>query len=282
MTAYILRRPKLGRTSCNAISGFSNNKFPVIRHDRHKCPEGEALVFRWGCTADIPNGQRVVNAAKAIHLASNKTAFRRFLNQRNLCPPTWFSLEGFRDAHTEGTWTAIIRPQTHHQGRHLYVAKSFADLRSAFEKCGSGAYISEFIDKVAEYRIFCCQGRVGCVARKTPADAKAIAWNVAQGGRFDNVRWDDWPLKACKIALEAHELSGLDFSGVDVMVDRQGRCFILEINSAPSLTSEYRQRCFARMFDYIVANGKEKIPLIETKGGYTKFIHPAITDKARI
>jgi glutathione synthase/RimK-type ligase-like ATP-grasp enzyme len=162
------------------------------------------------------------------------------------------------------------------------VAESLDALRAAIQRCGAGFYISSFVDKVAEYRIFCAQGRVGCVASKTPADASSVAWNVYQGGSFTNVRWDEWPLRAIKAALEARTLSGLDFSGVDVMVDRQGKPFILEINSAPSLTSEYRQRCFARIFDYIVDHGKDPIPLVTEKGGYTKFIHPAISDKARI
>ena len=82
-------------------------------------------------------------------------------------------------------------------------------------------------------------------------------------------------------ALLAFEAWGGDFGGVDVMVDRQGETFVLEINSAPSLTSPYRQECFAKAFDYIVEHGKAEIPLIAAKGGYTKFIHPAINQNAR-
>ena len=81
--------------------------------------------------------------------------------------------------------------------------------------------------------------------------------------------------------IEAFKLSGLDFGGVDVMVDGEGNVSILEINSAPSLTSPYRQSCMAKAFDYIVEHGKEEIPLIEGRGGYLKFIHPAITSKAK-
>jgi glutathione synthase/RimK-type ligase-like ATP-grasp enzyme len=120
------------------------------------------------------------------------------------------------------------------------------------------------------------------VAQKTPGNADDIAWNVAQGGRFDNVRWDDWPLKAVRIAIEGFNLSDLDFGGVDVMVDGEGEAYILEINSAPSLTSEYRQTCFAKAFDYIIQRGKERIPLTKERGGYLKFIHPAINDRAKM
>jgi hypothetical protein len=64
------------------------------------------------------------------------------------------------------------------------------------------------------------------------------------------------------------------------MVDAAGNCYVLEINSAPSLTSPYRQECMGKAFKYIVENGKARIPLVEAKGGYRKFIHPALTDDA--
>jgi len=124
-------------------------------------------------------------------------------------------------------------------------------------------------------------GRAVCVARKHPGNPNQVAWNVFQGGRFENVRWDEWPLKAVKNSIAAFNLSGLDFGGVDVMVDREGETYILEINAAPSLTSPYRQECFAKAFDYILEHGKQTIPLQAAKGGYTKFIHPAINQNAR-
>jgi glutathione synthase/RimK-type ligase-like ATP-grasp enzyme len=149
-------------------------------------------------------------------------------------------------------------------------------------------YISELVDKVAEYRVFIVQGRVACVARKTPGNPREVAWNVAQGGRFDHVRWDDWPLQAVRKSVEAFNLSGLDFGGVDVMVDSNDRSYIIEINSAPSLPlmsngePTHRQECMAKCFDWIIRNGKERIPLVERRGGYRKFIHPAICDRAEV
>jgi glutathione synthase/RimK-type ligase-like ATP-grasp enzyme len=124
------------------------------------------------------------------------------------------------------------------------------------------------------------QGRAVAVAQKTPSNPDDVAWNVAQGGRFDNVPWDSWPLQAVRKSIEAFNLSELDFGGVDVMVDAEGKAYIIEINSAPSLTSPYRQECMAKAFDYISEHGKERIPLVEERGGYRKFIHPAVCERA--
>lgn len=273
---YLLRRKKLGGTSCKAISRFSKKGIQVVRNDA-RAPQGE-LVFRWGCTSDLPPGTKTVNASSSIHTVSNKLEFRKTLQAHNppLGPLTWFKEE-------DVVLPAIIRPSFHHQGRHLYLVNTLVELRNAISICqrkAGGWYAAEVIKKIEEYRVFVVSGRVVCVARKYPANAEAIAWNVFQGGRFENVNWKDWPLKAVKISLEAFTLSGLDFGGVDVMVDAAGRAYVLEINAAPSLTSPYRQECFAKAFDWIIEKGKAVIPLSKEKGGYRKFIHPALDANA--
>ncbi len=274
---FILRRRKLGRTSCREIAGFAASPIAVVRNDKPIPNEG--ICFRWGTTTSLPPGVRVINSAEAIHRVNDKTGFRRILNEHNLCPKTWFSLEDLMNE-DEAPARVVVRPKVRAQGRNLYVAHDEASLRAAVVACGEGYYISELINKVAEYRVFVAQGRAVWVAQKTPGNPEDVAWNVARGGRFDNVRFGDWNLRAVRIAIEGFNLSGLDFGGVDVMVDADGNAYILEINSAPSQTSPYRQECVSKVFDYIIANGKEPIPLIEARGGWRKFIHPAVNEEA--
>jgi glutathione synthase/RimK-type ligase-like ATP-grasp enzyme len=275
--AYLLRRRKLGRTSCREIAARSQRGIRAFRNDQH-IPrlEEDRMVFRWGCTSNTP-AEIVVNEAIAIHRVSDKTGFRRVLQAEELCPRTWFDQRMDRG----NIFPLVVRPQFHHQGRKLFVCNNQRELDAAIARCGAGWYASELIKKVAEYRVFVVSGRAVCVARKYPGNPNQIAWNVFQGGRFENVRWDEWPLKAVKNSIKAFALSGLDFGGVDVMVDAERETYILEINAAPSLTSPYRQDCFAKAFDYIIQHGKKTIPLIEAKGGYAKFIHPAIAQNAR-
>lgn len=275
--ATLIRRKKLGMSSCKGIAEFSKTGIGWIRNDK-PLPDDD-LYIRWGCTSNVP-AKNVLNTAKAIHEVNDKVGFRMVLERAELCPPTWFHRDDVdRIALQRGV---VVRPAKHAQGRHVYLCSTTQQLEEASRKCGDGHYVSQYIDKVAEYRVAVVQGRAVWVAKKTPDDPKAIAWNVAQGGRFDNVRWNDWPLKVVKTAIEGFNLSSLDFGGVDVMVDAEGNAYILEINSAPSLTSPYRQECFAKAFDYIVENGKERIPLVDEKGGYLKFIHPALTEKAKM
>ncbi len=281
MTGLLLRRRKLGLGSCNGIKQFSQQGIDWFRNDQPAPINNPDFVFRWGCTSNLPFKTTVVNEAKAIHYVADKRQFRLDTAEKGLAPKSWVDAVDWFD---DGAVKAVVRRSTHHQGRYLDVVDKddFKKMSDVCRKYGYGSfYISEYIPKVAEYRVFLVQGRVVWVAKKTPADANAVAWNVAQGGRFDNVRWDDWPLKAVKVSREAFLMSGLDFGGVDIMVDANNNCYVLEINSAPSQTSPYRQECTAKAFDYIVKNNsKAAITVTEERGGYRKFIHPALTDQA--
>ena len=176
----------------------------------------------------------------------------------------------------------VLRPSRHAQGRHLYTynlgsnsTETYQALVNTCREIGD-YYISEFIDKEHEYRVFVCQNRAVWVAKKTPGNPEDVAWNVAAGGRFDNVRWGEWPLQVIRAALQAARVSGTDFCGVDVMVDYDGNPYVLEVNSAPSQTSPYRQQCVAKAFDYIVRNGKQHFDGVERITSWKDVIHPAI------
>lgn len=281
MTVVMLRRRKLGRTSCREIAGFANNIAHVVRNDQ-PMPDGVSMVIRWGTTSNVPVNN-VVNTAEAIHRVGDKAGFRRVLmsyyNDGNtlLCPYTWFD-----GGEMNNQWPdpIVVRPKVHAQGRHVYLCNNTEEFENAVRRCGEGWYASTYIPKVAEYRITFVQGRVSWVAKKTPGNPQDVAWNVARGGRFDNVRWDEWPLKAVRVSREAFLLSGLDFGAVDVMLDAEGNPYVLEINSAPSQTSPYRQECMAKCFDYLIVNGKQAINVSDQRGGWKKFIHPALSPEA--
>lgn len=291
MTAVIFRRRRLGLGSANGIINSMEEGCTIRTHNPLRrtarregpWPDDTSLVVRWGCTARIPvDCNRVLNTAEAINLVNNKTAFRMMLNEEGLCPATWDSYESY-DLSQFRPHSVIVRRRNHAQGRNLHVCYTRDAITRACDRYGEGNYyISDLIQKRAEYRVFVAQGRAVWVAHKTPGNPDDVAWNVARGGRFDNVRWNDWPLRVVRVAIEAFNLSGLDFGGVDVIVDNEGRAYVIEINSAPSQTSPYRQSCVARVFDYIIRNGKGTIPLIAERGGYRKFVHPAVCDSAQL
>jgi ATP-grasp domain, R2K clade family 3 len=296
MKAIILRRPRLGRTSCREIRKMSTQGVVTWRNDnkRRKLSwinrnlQDLKYVIRWGCVSGLPPAwgeADVLNTIEAITEVNNKLEFRQTLDNAQLSTSIITTLEGAENFLNTGA-VMVVRPAKHAQGKHLHVVRSYEEFLHAVRQInastGLGWYGAPLIDKIEEYRVFVVSGRAVCVAKKTPGNPQDIAWNVARGGRFDNIRWEDWPLKVVKYAIRAFNLTKLDFGGVDVMVSRIGEVHVLEINSAPSLTSPYRQECMSKAFDYIIERGKENIPLITERGGYTKFIHPCIANNAQL
>lgn len=281
--AIILRRRRLGRTSTNGIVSASEKDIKVVRNWRARDRPAVAprYVFRWGCTSylDFPNTDSVVvNPADKISWCNDKKQSRLQLQAEGVpVPMTWDT--GYFISHQfnrQGISRFVVRPRAHSQGRQLWYGDYDSCRNIILRQSIFDGYVSKLVDKVAEYRVFVCQGRAVWVAQKTPADPDAIAWNVNQGGRFDNVRWGEWKLPIVKAALHAAQVSGIDFCGVDVMEDGEGNPYVLELNSAPSQTSPYRQSCVAKAFDYIIDNGKEHFPFPERFEGWRDVIHPAI------
>lgn len=266
------RRAGSARMAAEAIVSQMDSDIRIVRNDR-KAPLVVDTAIRWGCTSPL-DAKVVINEAHAIGIASNKTGFRKLLVAKKLCPDTWF---------TEGTvkFPAIVRPSRHEQGNDFHVVKDKAALAYAVKACGPDFYASKIIKKAHEYRVFVMQGRVSWVVEKVGQHADDhLAWNLAEDAAFQNLRFSDWPLRVVKASITATLLAGLDFGAVDVIVDKADKPFVLEINTCAGLISEYRSGCIAKCFDWMIAKGKATIPLIDEKGGYLKFIHPAITPKA--
>lgn len=301
-----LRRKRLGANSIRGMSGYLNSCDPrsvgvrtwtgsmssVLRNDllgplSEGILDSNSLLIRWGCTS--PTGvstEKQLNTSESIKRVNNKRGFRQVLTDQcpSVIPATYTS--GSSGEIREPTIPLVLRPSTHAQGRNLFVVNSLDELLHAVHErpqvFSNGWYASELIDKVAEYRVYVVSGRVATVAQKTPDNPDEVAWNVAQGGRFDVVRWGAWPMEVVRVALEAFKYSGLDFSGVDVMVDRDGRAYVIELNSAPSLpllsdgSISYRQKCMAKCFKYIHDNGKQHFDQPEGYEHWSQVIHPAI------
>ena len=248
----ILRRRKLGMSSCREAAKYARELFDtpikVLRND--KGVANEEVVVRWGCTSTLGgNVKAVINPTKHIHRVADKVGCRKLLQEAGVSvPKTIFRDNGVipGDLFDDGK-ILIGRRATHSQGRHMKVITTMEEL---FEDKTS-AYWSEYIPKEKEYRVYCGFGRVLAVAEKIAEDKTQIAWNHAQGGSiFHNVKWKDWPREMCMEALRAQKACKIDFTGIDMMVLGDDY-YVLELNSAPSLTSVYRQKIFAKFYTWI-------------------------------
>ena len=277
------------------MGGYIGKKSGYVRNDMlHRMPEFNPetdYLIRWGCTSrteGVPLKQQL-NSSNAITEVGYKKEFRLKSHNANkgLVPLSVFNLpdaKEFFNTHPESS--LVVRRDKHAQGKDLWVAKSYAELFNIHQgqQLGNDWYASELIDKAREFRVYIVEGRVVTIAEKTPDNPDAVAWNVAQGGEFNVLKWDEWVpiMEGIRVAVESFKLTSLDFGGVDIMMSKTGEFYQIEINSAPSLpllsdgSISYRQKCMAKTFEYIRDNGRNTVSPIEQYEGWRDVIHPAI------
>jgi len=276
MKIVILRRRGLGNTSTIGIKSNSNNNIEITRNDK-EIPQDTDLLIRWGCTSQFPS-KKTLNKAEGIKAINNKYLSRKILQEAGVSVPKLYE-----DIEAVDTFPVIVRPEYHAQGKILYYCNNQGELFDAeyhISNLGKDVYISEYIKKDREFGVFIFNNRIWSVIEKVPKIEGAnneIAWNVAQGThRFQNVKWSEWPIEICKEALDAVKCFNIDFCRVDIIV-KDNKPYILELNSAHSLTSNYRQEAFAKCLDYFIENGSVKNELeLDNLTSYKGLIHPAL------
>ena len=275
MKIRILRRRGLGNGSTLGIKEFSNNEIEIIRNDK-EIPEDTDLLIRWGCTSRFPS-KKTLNKVAAIQAVNNKHTSRKLMQDAGVSVPKLFRMDEELD------FPVIIRSEYHSQGKNLILANNIEEARDGVAKInnlGKNVYISKYINKDSEFGVFMFDNRVTSVIEKVAKREGAndeLAWNVAQGSHsFQNVRWGEWNMEVIKEALDAWKCFDLTFGRIDIMV-KDGKPYILEINSAHSLTSNYRKEVFAKCLDYYIENGpvKNEININEIES-FKSVIHPAL------
>lgn len=296
MKALIVRRRRLGHSSTVALSklleaeGISS---VIWRNDRSFPAEWvqrgdeDLTVIRWGCTATVPTtlstSNPYINQASGIHKVNDKLSFLRVLEAaglpRGLLPVVYLgTTSGEPQLQEDQHW--VVRPPTHSQGRNLRVLDT-STLTTMMHSGTFQGYARPLVQKKSEYRVYVLNGRVVNVAQKTPDNPADIAWNVARGGRFDNVRWGGWPINVVDLACSVAPHTGLHLTGIDIMVDHDDKAWFIEANSAPSLpfnsdgSCTYRQQCIAKGLAYTMRDNPE--PFTYQEGDtWRDYVHPAI------
>lgn len=285
MTAVIFRSAQIGKSSLK-LAQLSSTGIINICSGEEPVPEDATLIFRWGCTGRTHrNNAKFVNLTKAIEWCTNKKQARLDMQAAGVpVPTTWSSQDFVRLCLEEMLDTSavqfVVRPATHTQGKELFLGDVTQAALTAIDGVYRDGYVSAYVDKVAEYRVFVVSNRIAWVSKTTqPRQEGSIAWNYGNG---ENVYWSEWPMNVVKAALAAANVSGTDFCAIDVMEDAEGNAYVSECNTAPAQEGTYQPTCVAKCFDYIVTNGKDKFPDPVIPAGtpasrmWRYFIHPAI------
>jgi glutathione synthase/RimK-type ligase-like ATP-grasp enzyme len=263
------RRNGYGRETIELLRDFS--EYDYIHTRRAVVPA--SIVFYWGNNSRyslLEDGGIEINRPENIIKAADKARFRRICMEHEIQIPKTY----FRRGEIEEL-PVILRPKYHHGAQNLSVAETLEDLNQPW------GYAQEIIDKVDEHRYFVVSGRIAWASKKIPEDKEQIAWNHSEGAVFENLRWGDWNLRAGLECLKVMSIMGLDFGGVDVIFNREGNFYLLEVNTSCAITGKYRPRCTAKCFDNIIEHFEENgeklyFPVPTIVSNWRDLIHPKI------
>ncbi len=231
---------------------YSENR--VDRLSKVKSPSFREIntVIRWGTQEEISKreGSIVYNKAAALALVSNKYKSRLAMAEAGVNVPLNVTSTTHDDLIS---YPIIARPFRHSKGKNFVTLKNRAAFLAHYRDNSRSWYYSNFIDKVKEYRVHCAHGKILNFLEKPNPGGNQIAWNRAQGNdAFESIKWADYNFNVCVQALKACKALGADFLGIDVVVDRQGKAWVLEGNSSPTLnSSEYSSQRYAKYFQWL-------------------------------
>lgn len=195
----------------------------------------EQIVFRMDLLGQLAAaGVCVVNPPRAIEIAVDKYLALAKLNAAGLPTPATIVCQKFDDAvaaFDDLGRDVVIKPLFGSEGFGItrvtdpdLAQRAFAQL----DRAGSVIYLQKFVDHDgSDLRLFVLGDRVLAAIRRTSGDWRT---NVARGARAERFEPTD---ALCDLALRAARACGCRIAGVDLVQDRAGRVFVLEVNAVP-------------------------------------------------
>ena len=184
-------------------------------------------------------GVVVFNDGRAVERTVDKAMTSFLLHRHNIpTPPTWVCESReiaqnliFRE--NMAGRSLVLKPLFGSQGQGVCRLESGMPFPVPMQKHVDGVYyLQSYIDSGEgqwhDYRVFVIGHRV--VAAMVRFGNSWIN-NVAQGGRCEPYPLTD---EVSRIALAAARALKIDYCGVDVIRDKEGKLFVLEVNSIPA------------------------------------------------
>lgn len=225
---------KIGSESAKAIA--EQLDIGRIKLGQNTRPIHQNLVVNWGCSAIGRHIDRILNKPSAVALASNKLKTFKALSGAGIPVPEYTETRDVASGWLDSGFRVLCRHKlSGHNGDGIEVIEPESN------RLPRSLLYVKYIKKVNEYRVHVFQGKVIDITEKRRRNGEREAEgteryirNLANGWVFcrDNIRASD---NVRTQATKAVKTLGLDFGAVDVVVDKRGSVYILEVNTAPGL-----------------------------------------------
>lgn len=194
------------------------------------------LVVNWGGRDPLPADLIALNRPDSVRIASDQVESVRRLGE--LAPRTVLRPD---DMNLLGSERVVAKRREGARGSGKTVMAADASWSDRIHH----DLFQEFIPNRDEYRLSVLNGRV----------VSAYTKHAPEGSSPENLR-PDWsheqvtrlPASVASVAREGARRIGLDYAGVDVVVDRtSGRAYCLEANAAPGMSEQTLRALYAQL-----------------------------------
>jgi tetrahydromethanopterin:alpha-L-glutamate ligase len=181
-------------------------------------------------------GTTVYNDAKAIERTVDKAMTSFLLLQAGIATPKTWVCESRQYAHAliaNHTEQLVIKPLFGSQGQGVRLVEKMPEkIPLPMDKFVDGVfYLQQFIKSPSDYRVFIVNNQPVAAMRRT---GKTWLHNVAQGAICENIMDRSTEQDVIAIALQTALILDISYCGVDVIRDKNGKIFVLEVNSIPA------------------------------------------------
>lgn len=184
-------------------------------------------------------GVTVYNDGRAVERTVDKAMTSFLLHRHGVATPATWVCESREQAHniilreTMAGRAVVIKPLFGSQGQGVRKLERGSPFPVPMEAHVDGLYyLQSYIDSGEgewhDHRVFVINGKaVGAMIRH------GSSWvnNVAQGGRCEYLPPAG---EIAELALAAARAVDIDYCGIDIIRDRDGRLYVLEVNSIPA------------------------------------------------
>lgn len=131
----------------------------------------------------------------------------------------------------------VAKQLSSQRGEGVFLLKKRADFDWLNQDYPGGEFLlQKFIKGKKEYRILVLGGTIGAFEKKIQTDRKEFRHNIALGAEEEFIEVKKIPEAMKTMAIATASALEIQIAGVDIIVDHQGKMWLLEANRGPGLT----------------------------------------------
>lgn len=194
------------------------------------------VVVNWGTTHEPPvKAAKVINSALAVSLCINKYHTFAALAGKDIDTVPWTTNKAVAQEWQDKGRTVVARMTlTGHSGAGILIIEPGQPIPDA-------PLYTQYVFKEKEFRIHATQTEVFDTRRKIrDPKVEPTDWKIrsAKNGFIFAAKNVDPSAVRDQLAIDTVKVLGLDFGAVDIVEDKHGKFFVLEVNTAPGLEGQ--------------------------------------------